>query len=286
MTAIERDRPTGSSDGSRRSCWNTPPGEDVVSFSPQIVTDAWPRFVTRISPLALEPSTNDGRCRWPVSRRSRGPGTSSVRNEPIWFTTLIDPPSVATGVTRKPTKYRSGLSCGTWIGQRHVRDSSARGCEAPRRERTRPAQRGSGPAADRHLAVVAERERPAANHDGDREVVRVDDADQRPRDAADLRRDRVGGNRDGQAHVSRSRPWPTPPAVARARDGQRPSRAPSRPERILTSVVVRRHRVRDGVGVHTGRRRVVDRDAVRDRDRVGGPPVVPPRVAIVSPPDV
>src|SRR5947209_17499239 len=40
LTAIERERPTGSSDGPSRSCSNTPPGDDVVSFSPQIVTDA------------------------------------------------------------------------------------------------------------------------------------------------------------------------------------------------------------------------------------------------------
>src|SRR3954452_2574124 len=40
LTVVARDLPAGSSDGSRRSCRREPPGDDVVSFSPQKRTAA------------------------------------------------------------------------------------------------------------------------------------------------------------------------------------------------------------------------------------------------------
>src|SRR5450432_2190017 len=81
LTVKKRDLLLGRSDALRRCCANDPPGDDVVSFSPQKRTAVWPTFAMRNVPLTWEPRTTLGTSNRASSLRTRGPGTSTVMNE-------------------------------------------------------------------------------------------------------------------------------------------------------------------------------------------------------------
>jgi hypothetical protein len=60
LIVIDRDLPAGNKEGSSGICWYLPPGEEVVSFSPQNRTAALPVFATRRLPVAFDPKISLG----------------------------------------------------------------------------------------------------------------------------------------------------------------------------------------------------------------------------------
>src|SRR6476646_8497272 len=107
LTVRDRVVPVGTSDFSNRCCLDVLPGHDVVLFSPQKRTDDSPTLAISRLPVAWRPNVNPGIRSVTRIRAMRGPGTSSVTKEPIWLMTVTWPWAVATGLTRKPTKWRS-----------------------------------------------------------------------------------------------------------------------------------------------------------------------------------
>ena len=94
VTANHRDRPMGSSDLLMRCCAGGPlKGADVTSFSPKNSTDDAPVLSTVSLPSTWSPTTKElmwigpqlkpSVVRSAESDRTRGPGTSIVRNAPI-----------------------------------------------------------------------------------------------------------------------------------------------------------------------------------------------------------
>src|SRR5581483_7933429 len=99
LMLIVRESPTGRSDGSSRACAKWPPGDELMSLSPQNWTADLPTFLTLSVPVAREPNTKLGRLKEPISLRRRGPGTLTVTKAPIWLITLSEPALAETGVT-------------------------------------------------------------------------------------------------------------------------------------------------------------------------------------------
>ena len=133
------------------------PGHDVVLFSPQKRTDDSPMLAISRLPLAWLPNVNPGIRSVTRIMATRGPGTSSVTNEPIWLMTVTWPWAVATGLTRKPTKWRSEADGRGYVdGDGDVDellgfDGGCGGCEL---DAALPL--GVGVGAHAHLAIVQE----------------------------------------------------------------------------------------------------------------------------------
>ena len=149
VTLKKRDFWLGSSEGSSRCCTNEPPGDEVVSFSPQKRTAAGPTFAMRSVPLTRDRGRCSARRRSPSACACAGPGTSIVTNEPIWLITWSEPERVddrgdqeadeiEVGPQMRPARERSAGRRRSSPRESSARPSgSRRGCSSAGRGRLR-----------------------------------------------------------------------------------------------------------------------------------------------------